>query len=187
MKKGLIVAGLGALFFPLFMMLGLPLMVVMALMMPNGEDGGEGGPGMAVGGELVPGDSSQIVAIAHKYLGVPYVWGGTNPAVGLDCSGLTQLVLKQVGVNVPRTADQQARSQLGRVVALHPAEWWAMAPGDIIAFRHPGRGRDYSHIGIYIGNQQMLHAPAPGKKVSIVGLNSGYYLSQDWLVKRYIE
>jgi len=100
-------------------------------------------------------NGSDVVAQAKKYLGVPYVWGGTDPQVGLDCSGLVQLVFKDLGVTVPRVTYDQA--EVGTEVdTLAEAK-----PGDLIVTRNG------DHIGIYVGNNQMLHAPKPGKDVEI--------------------
>ncbi|MBA2955777.1 transglycosylase SLT domain-containing protein [Nocardioides sp. MAH-18] len=97
-----------------------------------------------------------VVDTAKKYLGVPYVWGGTNPATGLDCSGLVQKVYSELGYDLPRVSYQQA--QAGRAVgSLAEAQ-----PGDVLAFGSP-----VHHVGIYIGDNQMIHAPRPGKDVEI--------------------
>jgi cell wall-associated NlpC family hydrolase len=108
------------------------------------------------GGASGSASGNAIVAEAKKYLGVPYVWGGTNPKTGLDCSGLVQLVYGKFGVDLPRVSYLQARE--GRAVAnLDQAR-----PGDLLAFNSP-----VSHIGIYIGNGKMIHAPRPGTEVRI--------------------
>lgn len=106
----------------------------------------------------VPGAS--VVADAQKYLGVPYLWGGTNPAVGLDCSGLVQKVFSDLGVNLPRTADEQ--SLVGTPVSsLSQAQ-----PGDLVFFAgSDGTAADPGHVGIYVGNGQMIDAPYSGTDV----------------------
>lgn len=102
----------------------------------------------------------EVVRIAKKYLGVPYVWGGNNPRIGLDCSGLVKLVFKEMGYDLPRVARQQA--QEGREIAsVSQAQ-----PGDLIGMR---KGK---HIAIYLGDNKILHAPQPGEKVSIRSLHS---------------
>jgi peptidoglycan DL-endopeptidase CwlO len=99
---------------------------------------------------------AEVVATARKYLGVPYVWGGTDPTKGLDCSGLVQLVYQQLGVDLPRVSRDQA--QEGRPVAsLAEAK-----PGDLLAFGSP-----VHHIAIYIGDGKMIEAPRPGLSVRV--------------------
>ena len=98
-----------------------------------------------------------VVAAAKKYLGVPYVWGGTNPDTGLDCSGLVQRVYKDLGYELPRVSYQQAEA--GRPVEGGLAN---AQPGDILAFGSP-----VHHVGIYIGDSKMIEAPRPGENVKI--------------------
>ncbi len=98
----------------------------------------------------------QAVAIAKKYLGVQYKWGGTDPSTGLDCSGLTQLVYGQLGVSLPRVAADQAKTGT-KVDSLASAQ-----PGDLVFFGSP-----VHHVGIYVGNGKMLDAPHTGAKVQI--------------------
>jgi cell wall-associated NlpC family hydrolase len=100
---------------------------------------------------------SEVVTEAKKYLGIPYVWGGTDPKRGLDCSGLIQLVYKNLGYEVPRVSYQQATAGTAVKGGLANAR-----PGDILAFNSP-----VSHVGIYIGDNKMIHAPRPGKDVEI--------------------
>lgn len=96
----------------------------------------------------------QIVATALKYLGVPYVWGGTTPS-GFDCSGLVQYVYAENGISIPRvTYSQQA--------AATPVSFSDLQPGDLVFW-----GYSAYHVGIYIGDGQYIHAPAPGQSVCI--------------------
>ncbi len=98
----------------------------------------------------------QVVDTAKKYLGVPYVWGGTDPSKGLDCSGLVQQVYGELGYDLPRVSRDQAK--VGTAVpSLDQAR-----PGDLLAFNSP-----VTHIGIYVGDGKMIHAPKPGEKVRI--------------------
>ncbi|MCL1870939.1 MAG: C40 family peptidase [Promicromonosporaceae bacterium] len=92
---------------------------------------------------------SAVVAIAARYVGVPYVSGGTSPA-GFDCSGFTQYVFAQLGISLPRTSS--AQRYVGTVVSAADAQ-----PGDLIW--SPG------HVAIYAGNGQMIDAPRPGKTI----------------------
>lgn len=120
----------------------------------SGASGAKGGSGY----QGVTGQD--VVAQARKYLGIPYVWGGTNPKVGLDCSGLVQLVYKKLGIDLPRVSQDQAHE--GRKIdGLKNAK-----PGDLLTFSEPA-----THIGIYIGDNKMLHAPHSGTVVQIVDLD----------------
>src|SRR4051812_5984568 len=106
----------------------------------------------AAGG--VSGDA--VVQDASQYLGVPYQWGGTDPSSGLDCSGLVQRAYKDLGVDLPRVAADQAR--VGTPVAsLADAK-----PGDLVAFGSP-----VDHIGIYAGDGKMVVAPHTGDVVKV--------------------
>jgi soluble lytic murein transglycosylase-like protein len=97
-----------------------------------------------------------VVAAARRYIGVPYVFGGTNPATGLDCSGLVQRVYADLGIKLPRLAADQATN--GTPVAnLDKAK-----PGDLLAFNRP-----VDHIAIYIGDGKMIAAPQPGELVKV--------------------
>jgi peptidoglycan DL-endopeptidase CwlO len=104
---------------------------------------------------------SAVVGEAQKYLGVPYVWGGTDPKKGLDCSGFTQLVYGNLGVDLPRTASQQATA--GRAVAsLDEAR-----PGDLVFFDHSSARAGVDHVGIYLGAGKMIAAPQEGESVKV--------------------
>ncbi|MFD2091930.1 transglycosylase SLT domain-containing protein [Blastococcus deserti] len=107
-----------------------------------------------------------VVAEAQKYLGVPYLWGGTDPAKGLDCSGFTQLVFGNLGVDLPRTSSQQATS--GRAVAsLAEAR-----PGDLVFFDNSSSRAGVDHVGIYVGNGKMIAAPQAGETVKVQDVGS---------------
>ncbi|MDF2848152.1 MAG: NlpC/P60 family protein [Oerskovia sp.] len=110
----------------------------------------------ATTGVAASGQAGAILDTARQYLGVPYVWGGESLAEGgLDCSGLVQLVFGAHGVDLPRVAKDQMR-QGTEVASLAQAQ-----PGDLIV------QRGGKHIGIYLGDGQMIHAPKPGRTVEI--------------------
>jgi cell wall-associated NlpC family hydrolase len=102
-----------------------------------------------------------IVAQAQQYLGVPYLWGGTDPSTGLDCSGFTQLVYRSQGIELPRVSSQQATAGTA-VASLTEAR-----PGDLLFFDYSPSRPGIDHVGIYLGDGQMIAAPQPGEVVKI--------------------
>ncbi|MGW2523407.1 NlpC/P60 family protein [Streptomyces sp. NPDC001617] len=103
---------------------------------------------------VVPPDTRAAAAIAaaRSALGKPYVWGAAGPS-GFDCSGLMQWSYAQAGVHLPRTSQEQRYA--GRQVPLSQAQ-----PGDLVVYRS-----DASHVAMYVGNGQVIHAPYPGAPV----------------------
>lgn len=107
------------------------------------------------------GSRNKVIAQAQKLIGLPYVWGGSNPkAGGLDCSGLVQYVLNQFGFQMPRISKDQAR--MGTRVTLDQLQ-----PGDLVAWDNSSRNQGADHIAIYIGNGQIIQAPRPGKNIEV--------------------
>jgi cell wall-associated NlpC family hydrolase len=107
----------------------------------------------------------QIVSVAESLIGSPYRYGGASPK-GFDCSGLVYYTHRQLDITVPRTTKQQAKHR--------PAKNLASAkPGDILFFRI--YGNRVSHVGIYAGNNQFIHAPKSGKYVSYANINEPYW------------
>jgi cell wall-associated NlpC family hydrolase len=103
-----------------------------------------------------------VVGVAMRYLGVPYVWGGSTPR-GFDCSGLVMYAFAAVGISVPHSS--YAQFNMGTPVSISQLQ-----PGDLVFFSGA------SHVGIYIGGGQFIHAPHTGDVVKISSL-SGYYSS----------
>ncbi|SCX38390.1 Cell wall-associated hydrolase, NlpC family [Klenkia marina] len=102
-----------------------------------------------------------VVQAAQKYLGVPYLWGGTDPAKGLDCSGFTQRVYADLGITIPRTSSQQATAGTA-VAGLADAR-----PGDLVFFDNSSARAGIDHVGIYLGNGKMIAAPQEGDVVKV--------------------
>lgn len=113
-------------------------------------------------------DGNAIGDFAAQYIGTPYVWGGNSLTGGVDCSGLVQQVYKHFGITLPRVTYDQIGE--GKAVGLK-----GLRPGDLVFFdTKPGGGPD--HVGIYMGDGKMIHAPRPGKSVEIADMTKGYYV-----------
>ena len=110
---------------------------------------------------------SEIVRTAQQYIGVPYRWGGESPRTGFDCSGLTMVVYRLNGLDLPRSSNQQWK--VGRPITRNE-----LSRGDLVFFATSG-GRRVSHVGIYTGNGKFLHAPRRGRKIQISSLSNTYY------------
>ncbi|MDR3539661.1 MAG: NlpC/P60 family protein [Desulfosporosinus sp.] len=94
--------------------------------------------------------STQIIKTAEKFIGVPYVWGGTTPS-GFDCSGFTRYVFARQGIRLPRISRSQYK--VGTPVAFHD-----LSPNDLVFFNVESRTKQVSHVGIYIGNGKFISA-----------------------------
>jgi cell wall-associated NlpC family hydrolase len=161
-----------------------------------GATGTGSGPAQPI---LAPPGSfaAREIAAAMRWLGTPYAWAGgsdTGPTrvcagaaaehdcqvIGFDCSGLVLYAVYQASrgtIRLPHFADTQTR--MGTPVARS-----ALAPGDVISFTFPGE-RVAHHVGIYLGNDQMIDAPDRGSVIRIDTLDSAYYTSQTWRAARY--
>ena len=121
---------------------------------------------------------SEIVSLAQQYLGVPYVYGGSSPS-GFDCSGFTMYIFAQVGVKLPHGAT----SQLSYGASVSRSE---LQPGDLVFFQDYGAVA--SHVGIYIGGDQFIHASSSyynGHCVVISSLTETYYNSHYYTARRH--
>lgn len=120
----------------------------------------------------------ELVRTAHGFIGIPYRWGGESERSGFDCSGLTMVVYRQNGLNLPRVSRNQF--QAGRKINLG-----SIQEGDLVFFATDGSGR-VSHVGIYIGDGKFIHAPATGKRVTIEYLNHPYFRARFAGARTYI-
>ena len=116
------------------------------------------------------GKGQSIADLALTYVGYRYVYGGSSPSTGFDCSGLTHYVCAQHGFSINRTASTQLQN--GVSVA-----WSDLQPGDLVFFKKPGStsGKPASHVGVYIGNRQFVHASDYGVGVIVSNLSDAYY------------
>jgi len=142
---------------------------------PSTVAGGLGVPVLpTIGGN---GLGWQAVALAERYLGIPYVWGGATPA-GFDCSGLVMYVYGMLGIRLPHYSGYQWSS--GPHIASD-----ALQPGDIVFFHASANGPQ--HEGLYIGNGSFIHAPHTGDVVKISSLyDAQYALSYVGAVRPYV-
>ena len=120
----------------------------------------------------VPGTAISKTALST--VGAPYVYGGSTPAKGFDCSGLVSWAYAKNGVKVPRTAKEQ--SKLGASVSKS-----ALKPGDVVVFRISSG----LHTGIYTGRGRFVHSPSAGKKVRVDDMNDKYWRGKFVAARRH--
>lgn len=138
----------------------------------SGSTGGSGGSSSSSSSGTSYSYSSageQIATYALKFVGYPYVYGGTSPS-GFDCSGFVQYIYRQFGYSINRTATAQLANG-------YSVSYSNLAPGDLVFF---GSGSSASHVGMYIGNGQFVHAANSSSGVKISSL------SESWYAARYI-
>lgn len=124
------------------------------------------------------GNKQAAIDEAWKHVGkVPYIFGASNPAVGFDCSGFTLWVYAHAGISLPHSAEVQ--SMMGQTINKSD-----LLPGDLIFFRGIN-GEPVGHVGMYIGNGQMIHASMPGTKLSVASIHSNYFVRTYVTSKRY--
>ena len=121
------------------------------------------------GSTSVSSSASSVIAYAKRLLGKPYVWGAQGPN-SFDCSGFTYYVFKnKAGIVLPRTSS--AQSKYGTSVS-----WSNLKAGDLMFFDTNGANNgQVSHVGLYIGNGQMIHASSSQRKIVITSVNTSYY------------
>lgn len=124
----------------------------------------------------IAADNEDIVDYAKKFIGTPYKWGGTTPQ-GFDCSGFLQYVFKEFNVQLPRRcADQFYQGE--------SVDRNSLVPGDLVFFNTNNQGP--SHVGMYIGNNEFIHASS-SKGVIISNLDMSYYKTRYIGAKRYLN
>jgi hypothetical protein len=112
---------------------------------------------------------AQAVAVAKRYLGIPYVWGGASPHGGFDCSGLVMFVYAKLGVHL----DHYAAFQFHEGTPVAPGD---LQPGDLVFFEPTATGP--GHVGMYIGGTEFIQAPHTGDVVKISSLTEAFYRSE---------
>lgn len=127
------------------------------------------------GGSSSSGGRQDIVEKAKSKLGTKYVWGATGPNT-FDCSGLSSWCHRQVGINIPRTSLEQSRS--GKAVSRDN-----LLPGDLVFFKTTSA--PVGHVGIYVGNGQMIHTSTPSKPCRYDKVFEGYYGKRYVNARRY--
>jgi cell wall-associated NlpC family hydrolase len=111
----------------------------------------------------------EIVKTAMGFIGLPYQWGGESPEDGFDCSGLTMVSYKMNGLNIPRSSREQF--QRGKAISKG-----RLQEGDLVFFSIKS-GRKVSHVGLYKGGGEFIHAPGAGKTIRVDHLSNPYYAS----------
>ena len=144
-----------------------------------------GGRGVLAAGDVVvsepgprPPSPQELVAGALQFAGLPYLWAGTSSA-GFDCSGFTAAVYGVHGIVLPRDADDQAG--VGT-----PVDRSRLQPGDLLFYGAGADQRSITHVSMYVGDGMMIQAPATGRTVETVPVDTPAYARQFWGARRYL-
>ncbi len=137
------------------------------------------GPLAAVAQQRAAARRDSVVQLARQQVGRRYLFGGTDPDRGLDCSGFLQYVMRAFNVRLPRTSREQARA--GQEVPREPGR---LLPGDILTFGRNGR---VSHVGMYIGGGRYIHASSRAGRIVEAQLDRpGSRVMRAWIgVRRF--
>jgi cell wall-associated NlpC family hydrolase len=111
-----------------------------------------------------------VLSKSLSYIGTPYKWGGSTES-GFDCSGFVQFVYENsIGINLPRTAKEM--SEVGTIIK----NFKDLMPGDLVFFNT--RKFNFSHVGIYLGDNKFIHAPRTGYKVKVEDMEDSYWIKR---------
>lgn len=124
------------------------------------------------------GRVEELLKFAESLKGIKYAYGGTSPATGFDCSGYVYYVFKRFGIELVHSSAGQYKN--------HgiPVERKDLQPADLVFFNTSGKG--VSHVGIYLGNDEFIHASSPGSYVKVSSLNDKYWATRYVGAKRII-
>ena len=123
--------------------------------------------------------AAQIAIEALSLVGIRYRYGGNSPEQGLDCSGLVRYVFREAGgTDLPRTSNEMSRRG-------QPVEKQDLQPGDLVFFNTLNRA--FSHVGIYLGNNQFIHSPSTGRNVRVENMDMTYWKTRFDGARRVLE
>jgi uncharacterized protein YgiM (DUF1202 family) len=122
----------------------------------------------------------QIAEYAYQFIGNRYVYGGTSPSTGFDCSGIIYYTYRQFGINISRSASQQWKNN-GYQISKDE-----LRPGDLVFFSSNG-GRSITHVGLYYGNGMFVNASTSRTGVIFSSVNSAYYTRVYYGAKRIVD
>lgn len=123
--------------------------------------------------------AAQIAIEALSLVGIRYRYGGNSPEQGLDCSGLVRYVFREAGgTDLPRTSQEMSRRG-------EPVDKQDLQPGDLVFFNTLNRA--FSHVGIYLGNNQFIHAPSAGRNVRVENMDMNYWKARFNGARRVLE
>ncbi len=123
-------------------------------------------------------EGEKIVELAKQYMGIRYVWGGSTPTQGFDCSGLVVWVFREWN-------DYEFRRRTQLYLNGISVEYSELVPGDLVFFDTGGQG-NITHVGIYVGDNKFIHAPKPGTTVTITTMAPGSYYYRTFKCARRI-
>ncbi len=119
----------------------------------------------------------EAAEMALRFIGVPYVWGGTSPTGGFDCSGLCYYVYRQLGISLPRTS--RSMYKVGQFIAASKLS--VLEPGDLVFFGYGGSPYRVHHVGMYVGRGDFVHAPGTGDHVRVDSLTERIRERRDYV------